>query len=419
SGPVTTRAAAPVLPAAPARAGGLLPGLGEAVRMALRALRVNLFRTALTLLGVVIGVAAVVTMLAIGDGSRKAVLERIQSMGTNLLIVRPGAPGVRPTGDVATLVPDDAAAIAAVPNVVAVSPERSTSATLRYGNVDYRTSVQGVWPDYVVARDWPLERGAFFTEADVKGYAPVIVLGRTVARNLFPDGEDPVGRYVLVRNVPFQVIGVLAAKGASPFGSDMDDVALVPLSTGFVRLLGRQYVGAITVKVEDASRIAETEAAIREVLLTRHRTEDFQIRNTVSILETAEATQNTLALLLGSVAAISLVVGGIGVMNIMLVSVTERTREIGVRMATGARMRDILLQFNTEAIVVCGLGGLVGVALGLGAAAAAGAFGLSVAFSPAPPLLAFSCAFLTGVLFGYLPARKAARLDPVVALASE
>lgn len=398
---------------------GWLPDLAEAVKMALRSLRANLFRSALTLLGVVIGVAAVVAMLAIGNGSKQQILQQIQAMGTNLLLVRPGAPGMRPGGEVATLVSADAEALIDLPNVVVVAPERSTSATLRFGSRDYRTSISGVWPGHALARDWALGAGAFISQDDLNGYAPVIVLGQTVAHNLFPDGTDPMGRYVMVRNVPFEVIGVLAPKGANPWGRDMDDTAMVPLTTGFMRLFGTRYTNSITVKVADASLIDATEAAIRDRLLARHGTEDFQIRNTASILETAEEAQNTLTLLLGSVAAISLLVGGIGVMNIMLVSVTERTREIGVRMATGARRGNILLQFNTEALVVCGIGGLIGVGLGFAAGATAQLFGMNVAFSAAPALLAFGSAFLTGVLFGYLPARKAAYMDPVVALASE
>ncbi|WP_054285436.1 MacB family efflux pump subunit [Gulbenkiania mobilis] len=392
---------------------------GEAVAMAFAALRANLFRTALTLLGVIIGVAAVVTMMAIGDGGKADVVNRIASMGTNQLLIRPGAPGVRASGDVATLSTVDAEEIATLPNVAAVVPERSGSVTLRYGSNDYRTQVRGVWPAYPEAKDWGLAEGSFFTRTDLDSYAPVIVLGKTVVRSLFPDGEDPIGRYVLVKNVPFEVIGVMAEKGATSFGSDQDDVVFVPLSTGFMRVFGKQYASTITVKVRDLASIDATEAAIVDLLRARHQTEDFQVRNTAALLETVSETQNTLTLLLGSVAAISLLVGGIGVMNIMLVSVTERTREIGVRMATGARMVNILMQFNIEAVVVCGLGGLLGIAIGLFTAWTLGHFGISVAFSVWPPLWAFSCAFLTGWLFGYLPARKAARLDPVVALASE
>ncbi len=396
-----------------------LSGVGEAVKMALRALAANWFRTFLTLLGVIIGVGAVVAMLAIGGGSQAQVMQRIQAMGTNLLIIRPGGAGIRSTGDNASLTPDDAAALRRMPNVEAISPERSTSVTLRYGGVDYRTTAVGGWPGYIIARDWPMAEGSFFTERDVTGYAPVIVLGGTVANALFTDGRSPVGRYVLVRNVPFQVIGVLARKGASAFGSDQDDIALVPLSTGYMRLFGRQFVNSITVRVADVAQIDETQALLTSTLIERHRAENFQIRNTASILETAAATQQVFTILLASLAAISLLVGGIGVMNIMLVNVTERTREIGLRMATGARMRDILVQFNTEAVVVCGLGGVIGVAGGLAVAGLLQLFGVNVAYSLTPPLLAFSCAFVIGVLFGYLPARKAARLDPVHALASE
>ena len=394
--------------------------VSEAVKMAIRSLRANIFRTALTLLGVVIGVAAVVTMLAIGDGSKANILQSMQSMGTNLLLVRPGAPGMRPTGDIATLVPADATAIEQnVPNVVAVAPERNGSETARFGNVDYRTQVTGTWPQYSKVRDWEAAKGSFFSEADLESYAPVAVLGQTVVDNLFPDGKDPVGQYVLIGNIPFEVIGVMEAKGASSFGRDQDDIIFVPITTGFMRLFGQQYTNAINVKVSDSKLIDQTEADIKKLLLARHQTEDFQIRNTASMLETMESMSSTLTILLGSVAGISLLVGGIGVMNIMLVNVTERTREIGLRMATGARMNNILLQFNTEALVVCGVGGLIGVMLGIGTGLALGSFGLHIAINPLPSFLAFSCAFMTGLIFGYLPARKAARLDPVVALASE
>ena len=394
--------------------------VSEAVKMAIRSLRANIFRTALTLLGVVIGVAAVVTMLAIGDGSKANIMESMQSMGTNLLLVRPGAPGMRPSGDIATLVPADATAIEQnVPNVVAVAPERDGSETARFGNTDYRTQVTGTWPQYTKVRDWEAAKGSFFSEADLESYAPVAVLGQTVVDNIFPNGEDPIGQYVLIGNIPFEVIGVMEAKGASSFGRDQDDVVFIPITTGFMRLFGQQYTNSINVKVSDSALVDQTEADIKKLLLARHQTEDFQIRNTASMLETMESMSSTLTILLGSVAGISLLVGGIGVMNIMLVNVTERTREIGLRMATGARMNNILLQFNTEALVVCGVGGIIGVMLGIGTGLALSSFGLHIAIKALPSFLAFSCAFMTGLIFGYLPARKAARLDPVVALASE
>ena len=393
--------------------------ISEAVKMALRSLRMNIFRTALTLLGVVIGVGAVVAMLAIGNGSKANVLDRIAQMGTNLLVIRPGAPGIRSSGDNASLKPDDATAVAGLANIDAAVPERSTSVTVRYGNIDYRTQVTGTWAAYTSVRDWTVSDGTFFSKADTDSYAPVVVIGQTIKTNLFPNGDDPVGKYILIQNIPFEVIGVLEGKGASSFGSDQDDVAIVPLTTGYMRLFGGQYVSTISAKVTDAGQVDATQETITRLITTRHGKQDFQVRNTASLLETATETQNTLTILLGSVAAISLIVGGIGVMNIMLVSVTERTREIGIRMATGARQTDIMLQFNTEALVVCGVGGLIGVLGGLLTAALCGLFGLPIAYSFAPSIFAFTCAFATGLLFGYLPARKAAALDPVVALASE
>ncbi|SBV90651.1 fused macrolide transporter subunits of ABC superfamily: ATP-binding component; membrane component [uncultured Alphaproteobacteria bacterium] len=391
---------------------------GEALRMAGRSLLANPFRTALTLLGVVIGVAAVVAMLAIGAGSQRAVMERIAAMGANLLITRPGAPGTH-RADVITLTREDAQALAEVPGLDVVVPDRTATLTIRFASVDHKAEIHGVGAGFARARDWAVEDGIFFDAADAATRAAVVVLGRTVADHLFP-GRSGVGEYVMIRNVPFLVVGVLETKGASTYGTDLDDIALVPLETGLTRLFGGDYLSAVMVWVADVRRLDAAQAALRETLLARHAGgEDFQTRNTAAVLRAAEATRDNLTLLLGAVAAISLLVGGIGVMNIMLVSVGERTGEIGIRVATGARRSDILLQFNAEAVAVCGVGGVLGVAIGLGTALACGRAGMPVVFSPWPPLLAFGCAFATGVVFGYLPARKAARLDPVAALASE
>ena len=404
----------------PAPSFASIPDVTEAGKMALRSLSNNLMRTLLTLLGIIIGVASVVAMLAIGNGAKQKVLDGISAMGTDLLLIRPGAPNQRFTGGFrATLVPADADAIAELPNVDQAMPEFPTNVTVRYEKNDAQTNLDGTTADYPAARDWPATRGAFFSDDDVADYAPVVVIGQTVVKALFTNGEDPLGKYILVNNNPFQVIGVMAAKGANNNGNDMDDQIFAPITTGAQRIYGQRYARTITVAVKDVDKIDATQEAVRQLLISRHKNEDFQIRNMVSVLETATETQNTLTILLGSIAAISLLVGGIGVMNIMLVSVTERTREIGIRMATGARKLNILLQFNTEALVVCTVGGVIGVFVGMTTAWVFSYFGKPILFSPGPILLAFSCAFVTGLLFGYLPARKAANLDPVVALGAE
>jgi len=393
--------------------------ISEAVKMAMRALRANIFRTVLTLLGIIIGVSSVVTMLAIGTGAQNSILDRINAMGTDLILIRPSMPGFRGSGSVATLIPEDADAILQLPNVKTAVPEVTGSVTLRRGNVDYQSQANGTVPAFSTAKSWKIESGDFITENDMDSYAPVAVIGKTIEKTLFPDGSNPIGQYILIQKIPFQVIGTLEAKGAGFGGSDQDDVVIVPLSTGNLRLFGQKYVRTITVQVKDSDLINTTQDQIQDLLDQRHKQRDTMINNMSSIRDDAAAMGSTLTVFLGSVAAISLLVGGIGVMNIMLVSVTERTREIGVRMATGARRRDILLQFITEALTVSAIGGAIGVIVGLGAATLAGLAGLTIGYSAGPVLLAFACAFATGLVFGFLPARKASRLLPAVALSSE
>jgi macrolide transport system ATP-binding/permease protein len=401
----------------------MLSGVAEALRMGLRSLMANVFRTVLTLLGIVIGVASVVAMLAIGEGAQQDIIDRISSLGVNMLTVSPqnrGRPGQR-GGSAATLSIEDAKLVPeSISNVQYVLPEIRSNGTVRLGNLDYQTTVTGTGENLPEARAWPLAEGVFFSDEDSDDYTPVAVLGQTVVENLLPEGGDIIGKYILIQSIPFQVIGVLTSKGSSGFGGrDQDDVIYAPLKTVGLRLSGQTYLSSMTVAVEDTDLISSTEDELTAFLTARHGTEDFRIFNSAELIENVSASQETFTILLGSVAAISLLVGGIGVMNIMLVSVTERTREIGVRMATGARQRDILQQFLAEAIVVTAVGGLLGVALGVGSGQLIGLLGTSVKFTPQPMILAFSCAAATGLIFGFAPARKAAKLDPVVALASD
>jgi macrolide transport system ATP-binding/permease protein len=395
--------------------------LTESIKTAFRSLRANLFRTALTLLGVVIGVAAVVAMLAVGQGSQRDVMARFEDMGANLLFVSPGGDrGARMRGDaIATLTLEDAEALGELDNVLAAVPSRSGSATLRRGSNDHRGTVEGVSEDWLLANTRKLAYGSFFTAEDVDRRVGVVVLGTTTADELFDNVSDAVGEYVFLAGAPFEIAGILEEEGASSFGRDQDDLALIPITTGMMRVFGSSYLSSVTIAVEDTDVISDTETQANDLLLQRHGTQDFRIRNTASLLESVQETQNSFSMLLGAVASISLLVGGIGVMNIMLVSVSERTREIGVRMATGARRSDILVQFIVEAVVVCALGGVIGILSGFAICAILANLGTSIAITPAPAILAFSTAFLTGFVFGFLPARNASRLDPVRALAAE
>jgi len=390
----------------------------EAMKTAFRSLHSNIFRTVLTLLGIVIGVASVISLMAIGDGAKKSVVDSISAMGSNLLLVRPGGPTQRWRWDLMTLVPEDVEAIKQLPNIASALPEQGGQYTLRYGNLDHSTEIQATAAEFPSARKWEVAQGTFFTTEDDKSYATVVVLGKTVATKFFGE-RNPLGEVIIINNVLFQVIGVMSERGADPGGQDQDDKVFVPFRTGSLRITGQKNLRSITVSVDSEENMDAALNRIHSLLMERHGTEDFQIRSMSSLIDMVSETQNTMTILLGSIAAISLLVGGIGVMNIMLVSVTERTREIGIRMATGAHTRHIMQQFLIEAVVVSAIGGLIGIFLGLATASLVGRLGMPVAYSIWPVIMAFSCAFLTGLIFGYLPARKAAGLDPVTALATE
>ncbi|MGS0896995.1 MacB family efflux pump subunit [Burkholderia stagnalis] len=388
----------------------------EALRAAWRVLWINRFRTLLTLLGIIIGVASVIVMLAIGAGTERQVIEKMASFGTNRMYVIPG--GDNPRGPGGTLSEADADIVRDVPNVAISMPLVQGSVTMRYGNVDTQVPIWAVTPDAPEVLHWKPARGIFFTAKDEHDLATVVLIGKRVREKLFGDA-NPVGRYVLVNNAPFQVVGELEEKGATSGDSDDDNVALVPFSTGSRRILGTSNLSWISVTIDRLDLSDKTAKQITDALEAAHHVVDFQVYNRAASVKAQTETQNTLTLMLGLIAAISLLVGGIGVMNIMLMTVRERTREIGIRIATGARQRDILRQFLTEATLVSGVGGTLGVVIGLLVGAALMAAGVPAIFSVRAIVGAFASALLTGLVFGFMPARKAAQLDPVVALANE
>jgi putative ABC transport system permease protein len=405
------------------------------VRSAVRALRANLLRSALTMLGIVIGVAAVIAMVAVGSGAQTQVAEQIRSLGANLLLVQPGSESegaVRlGAGSRHNLTEEDAAAIAAeVPDVLAAAPTVAGNAHLVHGNRNWSSVVGGVTPDYLVARDWRIAKGRAFTSDEVETAAKVVLLGATVVEELFAN-EGPLGQLVRIANVPFTVVGVLGAKGqAAESGRDQDDVALLPLTAAKLRVLGarsqvsRRAVDFIMVKATSTDTMAPVQLQIEQLLRQRHRLapddDDFKIREPAAAMEAQAAAARSLTLFLAAVASVSLVVGGISIMNIMLVSVTERTREIGLRQAVGARRQDIRGQFLIEAVMLCVLGGLTGIVLGIGVAIAiAELVGWPIFVSPLAVLVAFGFAGAVGVFFGFYPAHKASRLDPIEALRFE
>ena len=399
------------------------------LRVSFRALGRNKMRTFLTMLGIIIGVGAVIAMVSIGAGAKQAVEDRFSSMGTNLLFVSPGsknAQGVRTGfGGFQTLKADDAKAIKdECPSVLDVSPSVSSRSQVILGNKNWNTSVQGTGAGYPEIRKWPVEFGSYFDESQVKAGAKVCVLGSEVRKNLF-DTDDPIGKVIRIKKVPFTVIGVLVAKGESAGFGSRDDQICIPYTTLMMRIQKTDYISSIDVAAVSADTTTKAVQEITDLLRNRHKImpgsdDDFQVRNMADIAESAADATNILTLLLGSIASISLLVGGIGIMNIMLVSVTERIREIGIRMSIGAKEKDILLQFLVEAIVLSLFGGLLGIALGVGVSKLLKFIpifaSITTVVSPSSVLLAFLFSASVGVFFGFYPARKASKLDPIDAL---
>ena len=406
-----------------------------ALRSALRSLSANTLRSILTMLGIIIGVAAVITMVAVGQGATNRVQEQMKGLGSNIMLVLPGGvsqAGVRLGAQTRQrLTEEDALAIALeIPEVQVAAPTSRTSGQLVFGNSNWGSSIIGVNNDYLEARDWPLASGRVFDAAELSGSAKVAWIGATVARELFGE-QDPVEQVIRVRNIPITVIGVLAPKGQNSMGQDQDDVVMIPLGTLRNRIWGGdatsrlKRVGSISVKVREGQDMKPVEDSIKDLLRQRFKVQEgvedpFVVRNLTEILQAQEESSRVMTLLLAAVAGISLVIGGIGIMNIMLVSVTERTREIGLRMAVGARGRDILAQFLIEAVTLSVLGGAVGVALGAASTWGVGRFaGWQVSLSLWAVLLAVGFSGFVGVFFGYYPARRASKLLPIQALRYE
>jgi putative ABC transport system permease protein len=399
------------------------------LKVAFRALRRNKLRTALTMLGIIIGVGAVIAMVGIGNGAKAQVEARIAALGQNVIMVFSGSinrGGVHSGfGGAGTLTVEDTAAIARdVPGVAGISPEVRTGAQVMAGNNNWSTSIMGESPDYLAIRQWDLADGAMFTEADVRAAAKVCVLGKTTADKLFPE-DDPVGKNIRIKNVPVKVLGVLHSKGVSMFGSDQDDTVLVPYTTAMKRFAGVTTLRSINVQAATPEQMAEVQRNITDLLHQRHRIQpgaddDFMLRNQQELSEAMTATTEVMTALLAAIASVSLLVGGIGIMNIMLVSVTERTREIGIRMAVGARGRDILLQFLIEAVALSSTGGLLGILCGVGGAKLITMIKeWPTLVSPNSIIIAFAFSAAVGVFFGFYPARKASQLDPIDALRYE
>ncbi len=402
------------------------------LRIALRALVVNKMRSALTMLGIIIGVGAVIAMIAVGSGAQKRIAEQIASMGSNLIMVMSGSStsgGMRfGAGTVPTLTADDAKAIQTeIPGVKYTAPSINGVAQVVYGNQNWSTIIIGTTPEVLDIRDWPVAAGRPFTQQDVDGATKVCLLGNTVAENLF-GGIDPVGQIVRIKKVPFNVVGVLAAKGQSTWGQDQDDIIFVPLSIAQKQLFGMQFPGmvrTIAIQARGPEVMTEVEEQITDLLRQRHRIQpnqenDFSVRNLTEVMSSAEQSAKVMSLLLGAIASISLIVGGIGIMNIMLVSVTERTREIGIRIAVGAKGRDILLQFLIESLVLSLVGGMLGIGIGMAGTLILSSFTKwPVLFSITAILLAFLFSGSVGVFFGFYPARKASLLNPIEALRYE